>query len=69
MKKLFTLLTLLTLAITTAWAGEQTITISRNDGQFDNAQGVYYASKGGVTMTMSGGMNNSNFLVIPTILA
>lgn len=64
MKKLFTLLTLLTLAITTAWAGEQTITISRNDGQFDNAQGVYYASKGGVTMTMSGGMNNSNFLVL-----
>lgn len=52
------------MAITTAWAGEQTITISRNDGQFDNAQGVYYASKGGVTMTMSGGMNNVNFLVL-----
>ena len=64
MKKLFTFLTLLTLAITTAWAGEQTITISRKDGQFDNAQGVYYASKGGVTMTMSGGMNNTNFLVL-----
>ena len=64
MKKLFTFLTLLTLALTTAWAGEQTITISRNDGQFDNAQGVYYASKGGVTMTMSGGMNNVNYLVL-----
>ncbi len=54
---------LLALAVP-AWAGEQTITISRNDGQFDNAQGVYYASKGGVTMTMSGGMNNTNFLVL-----
>lgn len=63
MRKFLTLLMLFSFAIS-AWAGEQTITISRNDGQFNSAQGVYYASKGGVTMTMSGGMNNSNFLVL-----
>ncbi len=63
MRKFLTLLMLFSFAVT-AWAGEQTITISRNDGQFDSAEGVYYASKGGVTMTMSGGMNNSNFLVL-----
>jgi len=63
MRKFLTLLMLFSFAIT-ARAGEQTITISRNDGQFNSAQGVYYASKGGVTMTMSGGMNNSNFLVL-----
>ena len=63
MKKLLTILMLLALAVP-AWAGEQTITISRKDGQFNSAEGVYYASKGGVTMTMSGGMNNSNFLVL-----
>lgn len=63
MKKLLTFLMLLALAVP-AWAGEQTITISRKDGQFNSAEGVYYASKGGVTMTMSGGMNNSNFLVL-----
>lgn len=63
MRKILTFLLLLALAVP-MWAGEQTITISRNDGQFDNAQGVYYASKGGVTMTMSGGMNNTNFLVL-----
>ena len=63
MKKLFTFLILLALAIP-AWAGEQTITISRNDGQFNSANGVYYCTKGGVTMEMSGGMNNINFLVL-----
>ncbi len=63
MKKLLTFLMLLALTVS-AWAGEQTITISRKDGQFNSAEGVYYASKGGVTMTMSGGMNNSNFLVL-----
>ncbi len=63
MKKLLTILMLLVLTVP-AWAGEQTITISRKDGQFNSAEGVYYASKGGVTMTMSGGMNNSNFLVL-----
>ena len=63
MRKILTLLMLFSFAVT-AWAGEQTITISRKDGQFNSAEGVYYASKGGVTMTMSGGMNNSNFLVL-----
>lgn len=63
MKKLLTLLMLLALAIP-IWAGTQTITISRNDGQFETSTGVYYASKGGVTMTMSGGLNNKNYLVL-----
>ncbi len=63
MKKLLTILMLLALAVP-AWAGTQTITISRNDGEFENSTGVYYASKGGVTMTMSGGLNNKNYLVL-----
>ena len=63
MKKLLSILLLLAFTVP-VWAGEQTITISRKDGQFNSAEGVYYASKGGVTMTMSGGMNNSNFLVL-----
>ena len=63
MKKLLTILMLLALAVP-AWAGEQTITISRNDGQFESSSGVYYASKGGVTMSISGGMNNPNFLLL-----
>ena len=42
----------------TVWAGEQTILITSND-----ASGVYYTSKGGVKMEMSGGMNNEGFMV------
>lgn len=61
MKKLFTFLTLLTLALSTAWAGEKTITLSRNDGEYDASMGAYYVSKGGVQLTMTGGLNNSNF--------
>ena len=63
MKKLFTFLTLLTLAITTAWAGEQTITISKSTGSTVES-GVYYFTKGGVTVTMTGGNNNSNYLLM-----
>ena len=58
MKKLLTILTLLLMALTTAWAGEQTILITSND-----ASGVYYTSKGGVNMEMSGGMNNDGYMV------
>ena len=57
MKKLLTILMLLVLAVP-AWAGEQTILITSND-----ASGVYYTSKGGVKMEMSGGMNNEGFMV------
>jgi len=64
MKKLFTFLTLLTLAITTAWAGEKTITISRNDVDWESANTVYNITKGGVQLKMSGGMNNPNFLLM-----
>lgn len=48
---------LLVLAIP-VWAGEQTILITSND-----ASGVYFTSKGGVKMEMSGGMNNEGFMV------
>lgn len=57
MRKILTFLLLLTFAVT-AWAGEQTILITSND-----ASGVYYTSKGGVKMEMSGGMNNEGFMV------
>ena len=57
MKKILTLLMLLALAVPT-WAGEQTILITSKD-----ASGVYYTSKGGVKMEMSGGMNNEGFMV------
>lgn len=57
MKKLLTFLMLLALTVS-AWAGEQTILITSND-----ASGVYYTSKGGVKMEMSGGMNNEGFMV------
>ena len=63
-KKLFTFLTLLTLAITTAWAGEQTVTISRNMGQYSTGSGVYYIQSGGVQLTMTGGLNNANYLLM-----
>ncbi len=57
MRKILTLLMLFSFAII-AWAGEQTILITSND-----ASGVYYTSKGGVKMEMSGGMNNEGFMV------
>ena len=52
------------LSIATAWAGTQTITISHNDGQFESSDGVYSASKGGVTISISGGLNNPNYLLL-----
>ena len=64
MKKFLFLFSFFLLATTVANAGLQTITISRNDGQFESSSGVYYASKGGVTMSISGGMNNTNFLLL-----
>lgn len=57
MRKILTILMLIAL-ILPAWAGEQTILITSND-----ASGVYYTSKGGVKMEMSGGMNNEGFMV------
>ena len=46
------------------WAGEKTITISRNDVAWENANTVYNVTKGGVELVMSGGMNNPNFLLM-----
>ena len=63
MRKILTILMLLVLAIPT-WAGEKTITISRNDVDWESANTVYSISKGGVQLTMSGGMNNPNFLLM-----
>lgn len=64
MKKLLTLLMLLALAIPQALAGEKTITISRNDVDWESANTVYNITKGGVELVMSGGMNNPNFLLM-----
>lgn len=63
MRKFLTLLMLFSFAIT-AWAGEKTITISRNDVDWESANTVYNITKGGVELVMSGGMNNPNFLVL-----
>ena len=63
MKKLLTILMLLALAVP-AWAGEKTITISRNDVDWESANTVYNVTKGGVELVMSGGMNNPNFLLM-----
>lgn len=57
MKKFLSILLLLAFTIP-MWAGEQTILITSSD-----ASGVYYTSKGGVKMEMSGGMNNEGFMV------
>lgn len=54
---------LLALAIP-MWAGEKTITISRNDVAWESANTVYNVTKGGVELVMSGGMNNPNFLLM-----
>lgn len=62
MKKIFTLLMLLALAVPT-WAGEKTVTISRNEGDFSDASMVYYGVKDGIILTMTGGMNNVNYLL------
>lgn len=62
MKKLLFLM--LTLALSfPIWAGERTVTISRNEGQFEESNGVYYCYKGGLMMTFTSGLNNPNYLV------
>lgn len=45
------------------WAGLQTVTINRNEGQFEESNGVYYCYKSGLMMTFTSGMNNPNYLV------
>lgn len=45
------------------WGGEQTVVINRNEGQFEEANGVYYCYKGGLMMTFTSGLNNPNYLV------
>lgn len=58
MKKLLTILTLLLMALTTAWAGEKTVVISAND-----MSGVNYAERDGIVFTFTGGLNNDNYLL------
>ena len=62
MKRLLLMMMALVLSIP-IWAGEKTVTISRNEGIYDDGNGVYYCSKGGITMTFSSGLNNVNYLV------
>lgn len=62
MKKIFTLIMLLAMTAT-AFASEKTVTISRNEGQYSDASKVYYAVKDGIILTMTGGMNNVNYLL------
>jgi hypothetical protein len=62
MKKLLMFIMLLAFAIP-SWAGEKTVTISRNEGIYDDGTGVYYCTKDGITMTFSSGLNNVNYLV------
>lgn len=62
MKKLLLLLMMLAMAVP-LWAGLQTVTIHRNEGQFSESNGVYYCYKSGLMMTFTSGMNNPNYLV------
>ena len=62
MKKLLLFLMMLAMAVP-LWAGLQTVTIHRNEGQFSESNGVYYCYKSGLMMTFTSGMNNPNYLV------
>ena len=59
MRKIITFLMLLALTVP-AWAGEKTITISRNDVDWESANTVYNVTKGGVELVMSGGMSKGH---------
>ena len=63
MKKLLMSVMILALSVP-VWAGEKTVTISRNEGIYEQGSGVYYCTKGGITMTFSSGLNNVNYLVV-----
>ena len=63
MKKLLLFLMMLAFALPAAIAGEKTIVINRNEGIYEDGNGVYYCTKGGITMTFSSGLNNVNYLV------
>lgn len=62
MKKIFTLILLLAVAAS-AFASERTITFSRSEGEYSEASTVYYGVKDGIILTMTGGMNNVNYLL------
>ena len=62
MKKILTLIMMLAMVVPT-FASEKTVTISRNEGEFSEASAVYYGVKDGVILTMTGGMNNVNYLL------
>ena len=63
MKKLLLFLMMLAFVLPAAMAGEKTIVINRNEGIYEDGTGVYYCTKGGITMTFSSGLNNVNYLV------
>lgn len=63
MRKILTFLMLLALAIP-AWAGEKTVVISRHEGNIgQNGSGVYYIERDGIEFTLTGGLNNDNYLL------
>ena len=62
MKKFFTLIMLLAFCAT-AFASEKTVTITRDEGEFSESSTVYYGVKDGIILTMTGGMNNVNYLL------
>lgn len=45
------------------FASERTITISRDEGEYSEASTVYYGVKDGIILTMTGGMNNVQYLL------
>lgn len=62
MKKIITIFMMLAMAVT-SFASEKTVTISRDEGQFSDESKVYYGVKDGIILTMTGGMNNVNYLL------
>lgn len=67
MKKFLFLFSFFLLAVSNLYAGEKTITISRNEGNIgQNSSGVYYIEKDGIEFTLTGGLNNENYLLYST---
>ena len=63
MRKILTFLMLIALAVP-AWAGEKTVVISRHEGNIgQNGSGVYYIERDGIEFTLTGGLNNDNYLL------
>ncbi len=62
MRRIITSILLLAIAAP-FFASERTITISRDEGEYSEASTVYYGVKDGIILTMTGGMNNVEYLL------